>query len=260
MQRVGDVLRPMNLPKTPGEPALYPRERQASCRVCGDTGWYSLPALEPGHEMFGKALPCYQCDKGWSGMCNLARIPSGYRNAEETVRGWESLTAEQETAIALLGMVSSTPAGFLTASGDHGAILMGGTGTGKTTLAVACLQAARWVKDALYVYWPDLLSRIKASYSNAETETEAHIMHRVRAVQFLIVDDLGAGGEADTRLSLKIAEQIAENRTVDNDLWTIITTNLDNDGIAAHLSERVASRLTGRLACIPVTGPDMRGG
>lgn len=219
-------------------------------------GWLAHSA-EPGDPLFGRAFPCPECGTGRRALSAQAGVPTGYRNASDQVESWQRVSETQETAQTVLELLSRRPNGLLEASGAHGVLLCGPTGTGKTTLAVACLERARWVREAHYAYWPDLISRIKDSYGS-DTASQEQILHRPTTCQFLILDDLGAGGEIDTRLAISVAERIAEGRTTRDDMWTIVTTNLTPGQIAEHLGARVASRLTNRLACVPVTGPDQR--
>lgn len=218
-------------------------------------GWLTLE-VPIDHQLFGKAFPCPVCDVGRQSLLMRANVPHSFRTAQDNVCRWQ-LTEAQKTARTILGIMADDPTGLLTASGTHGVLLCGPTGTGKTTLAVDCLLASRWARDACYIDWSDLIARIKGSWGSDDDSEEA-ALRRPMECQFLILDDLGAGGEIDTRLAISVAERIAKARTDRDDLWTIVTTNLTPGQIAEHLGARVASRLTNRLACVPVTGPDQR--
>lgn len=254
LKPIGDLLPSGLADRIAALPPLEPKKY--TCSTCRDLGFISVE-FEVGHPLYGRAWPC-SCPRGIEAKMDRAKFPDGYRCASVQVAAWAEKTEQQKTAMTVLDIMANSQEGFRTASGWRGALLCGPTGTGKTMLAARCVERAGWVRDALYVYWPALLRAYKESYSKDDSGPSI-VLEPVLRCHLLILDDLAAGAQADTRSSIEVAEQIAEARTT-GDQWTIVTTNLTPDQIGEQFSDRVASRLCNRLGVLPVTGPDRRVG
>jgi DNA replication protein DnaC len=117
-------------------------------------------------------------------------------------------------------------------------VIAGGTGRGKTRLAAAianyCRESGRQV---MFVVVPDLLDRLRSSYSPQNPRAFDEMFEEVRSVPLLVLDDLGAQSGtpwADEKLFQLI------NYRYNACLPTVITTNLT----VSSLDPRLASRLT----------------
>lgn len=122
-----------------------------------------------------------------------------------------------------------------------GLLLRGGTGSGKTHVAVAIMkEAMRRGYSAHYANFSDLLSRIRDSYHENSKESEGALLALIDSVDLLVLDDVGAENTTDwvrDRLYLII------NRRYENARPVIITTNCEEAELEARIGPRTASRL-----------------
>lgn len=122
-----------------------------------------------------------------------------------------------------------------------GLIMEGPVGCGKSHLAVSILrEVIAKGYSGLYYNSPDLLSEIRATYSNEEGPSEDVILEELGDVDLLVLDDLGAekvSGFVLDRFYLII------NRRYENCKPIIVTTNLDQETLINRLGERIVSRL-----------------
>ncbi|SHK66131.1 ATP-binding protein [Desulforamulus aeronauticus] len=132
----------------------------------------------------------------------------------------------------------------------EGLLLQGQVGSGKTFLAccIANYVLQNSDKAVLFVIVPDLLEKIKASYSNVGNYTEYSLVEAACEVPLLIMDDLGAHNYTEWTKN-KIYNII--NHRVNQELPTIITTNLDvSDDLVKLVGERTVSRI--EQMCYPL--------
>lgn len=122
--------------------------------------------------------------------------------------------------------------------------LSGGTGRGKTHLAVAILreQIRAGHSNMLFRYIPDLILELKNTFdSGAETHiTERDIIDRYSEYRLLVLDDLGV--EKSTEYAVATLETIVDKR-LRNMFPTIVTSNLTIGEVETEISPRLASRL-----------------
>ena len=165
-----------------------------------------------------------------------ARIPQRYRQC--TFENYET-DNEQETAspaqmeawnrslvqakLNMHGFARDFPAGT-----NHGLLLMGPCGVGKTHLAVAALQeVVLRGHSGLFYDYRELLKEIQASYSADNPVTEMGILEPVLTVDVLMLDDLGS-----SKPSLWALETVGHilNTRYNANRVTLLTTNfLDGD-------------------------------
>jgi DNA replication protein DnaC len=157
-------------------------------------------------------------------------------------------------------------------------LFMGPSGVGKTHLAVAALKELIHRGHAgLFCDYRELLKEIQASYNPASESTEMKILEPIRAVEILVLDDLGASKPSDwvrDIVGIVLNARYNENRT------TIITTNyLDNpasegettrlpngklipatreDSLEQRIGTRMRSRLYEMCRTVEVYAPDFR--
>ncbi len=144
-------------------------------------------------------------------------------------------------------------------------LFTGGTGTGKTHLAVAILRGlvesgkaanyATATSQAIFVTVPDLLLTIRDAFGGDRgRQTEYDIVEKYVNVPYLVLDDLGA--EKSTEWSIATLYVIIDARYRERKP-TIVTTNLSLDRIRDLLSPRIASRLS-ESQVIKLTAKDYR--
>ncbi|MDE3136131.1 MAG: ATP-binding protein [Acidobacteriota bacterium] len=190
-----------------------------------------------------------------------ARIPARYENRdfenfdvdpydhqEPDAASWSK--SLKEARLVVESFAREYPAGS-----DHGLLLMGPCGVGKTHLAVAALKvlAARGHEGVFYDY-RDLLKQIQASYNPESQTTEMEVLEPVLKAEVLLLDDLGSS--KPSAWALETVGHILNARYNDNRV-TIITTNyLDaprsgdsgrqmvrEDILADRIGQRIRSRL-----------------
>jgi DNA replication protein DnaC len=134
-------------------------------------------------------------------------------------------------------------------------VLWGGTGGGKTHLAVAILrEIVRRGGKAFFITAAELLLEIRSTFKPNSWEDEAAVVAKYGDMPILVLDDLGAEQTtpwAITTLQLIIDRRYREERP------TIITSNLSPEQIEKQIGFRIASRLAG-MKIGEVKMPDYR--
>ncbi|AEG60104.1 ATP-binding protein [Desulforamulus ruminis] len=139
---------------------------------------------------------------------------------------------------------------FIRGEETEGLLIQGPVGSGKTFLAccIANFILQNCEKPILFIIVPDLLEKIKASYANPAYLAEHILVEAASEVPLLIMDDLGAHNYTEWTQN-KIYNII--NYRVNNQLPTVITTNLDLSGdLTKLLGERTVSRI--EQMCYPL--------
>lgn len=152
-----------------------------------------------------------------------------------------------------------------------GLLLWGSYGTGKTTLATsAVLHVASEGIPVLRIKFADLMDRIQSSYSAVQIYlrqakegdeaplTAEQIIKAAESSPFLMIDDLGdpLSGEL-TPDKRRIIHRIFEYRD-ENEMPTIVTSNLDEKSIRKQFSERTGERIFELCHKVEVTGQNLR--
>jgi len=184
------------------------------------------------------------------------------------VAGWNRSLAQAKLVVE--GFARDFPVGI-----EHGLLLMGPCGIGKTHLAVAALrQIVLRGHTGLFYDYRELLKEIQASYNPVNQSTEMGVLEPVLTTEVLLLDDLGA-----SKPSLWALETVGHvlNTRYNEKRITLITTNfLDADAAASvhpsapgrpssiedSLSDRVGKRIRSRLyemcRTIEMAAPDYR--
>jgi len=124
---------------------------------------------------------------------------------------------------------------------EVGLLFTGSVGSGKTFLAASIANELLESNfKLLFLIVPDLLDELRATFSNKSENTEYDLLDIARTVPILILDDLGAHNY--TEWSRNRIYSILNYR-MNEQLPTVITTNLDFDEIDHYLGERTCSRL-----------------
>lgn len=237
------------------------------------------------------AIPC-DCTRGDSTERALARarVPERYRHCDfdnfETDNDIENVTREQLSAwnrsLAQTKLVVERFAQEFPVNNDHGLLLIGPCGVGKTHLCVAALkEIALRGHSGLFYDYRELLKKIQDSYNAESQSTEMGVLEPVLKAEILVLDDLGS-----SKPSLWALETVGHvlNTRYNEKRVTLLTTNfLDSDGAASNgvgalpsprtagmrgpiaedsLTERVGRRIRSRLyemcRTVEVFAPDYR--
>jgi len=147
---------------------------------------------------------------------------------------------------------------------EHGLLIMGPPGVGKTHLVVALINLLVREKgvSCLFYDFQDLLKEIQNSYNNDSGTSELGVLQPIFATEVLVLDDLGArkpsAWMADT-LSHIISTRYNDVKS------TLFTTNYldvpvrkEDSSLTERISERVRSRLHEMCLRIEITGKDFR--
>ena len=136
-------------------------------------------------------------------------------------------------------------------------ILSGNAGTGKTYLS-SCV-ANRALENGNTVYYTSaykLFETLEALKFGKETVNDAEgVSKYVYEVDLLIIDDLGT--EFTTQFTSAAFFDIINSRLVSGKS-TLVSTNLDLEGINSLYSQRITSRIMGDYKAINLYGNDIR--
>ncbi len=132
-------------------------------------------------------------------------------------------------------------------------IFTGKTGIGKTFLC-SCMANALLERGISVLY-------IKASelFNQITFNRNEELKRQLYQVQTLIIDDLGIEKQTDMRYSDFL--ELLDKRNILHDRHgyaTVISTNLDPNGLLSYYDERICSRLFGNFDLIRFTGEDIR--
>ncbi len=159
-----------------------------SCSHCGGAGFVRRARLleDP---LFGRAEPC---------VCVLDETREVRRSRLERVSNLGALTRftfdafeGEGAAVSQVRAYAGKPEGWL--------VLKGPSGSGKTHLAAAIAnERIGRGEPALFMFTPDLLDGLRASYQPAEGEPGFDVLfEQVRNTPLLILDDIDAASSSD---------------------------------------------------------------
>ncbi|MEW2578399.1 ATP-binding protein [Streptomyces syringium] len=186
-----------------------------------------------------------------AGLLDAARaVPRHYRTAladHPKVVDWVRTVAETARDQAARGQVPSVTAG-------PSLLLLGRTGTGKThqaygavRLLSGCGVRTSWVVTT----GPDLYASLRPRHGvDAETE-----FRRYRDARLLLVDDIGAAkpSEFTEEINFRLI-----NHRYENELPTLMTSNVEPRDMQDRLGDRVTSRLAEMCQRVVIAGTDRR--
>ncbi len=215
------------------------------CPLCQDRG---LIISEDGE----RAIPCncmkqkrllsrFKSAKLSQSMlaCSFDQFSSKFydKNSYEPNRG----RSYYETAAIAYRQAKHFVAEAAMGNNPDGLLFTGNVGSGKTFLACCIANGLlEHGQEVLFLVVPDLLDEIRATYDHETVTTEQELLETARKVKFLILDDLGAHNYTEwTRNKL----YSIVNYRLNNQLPTIITTNLDLNELEQYLGDRTTSRI-----------------
>lgn len=230
--------------------------RAASC-ICQGVGWRA------GAD--GVAVPCPDCVRGSDTIPRrliAAGVPVEYLSF--TMADFDRLAGDQEGvqfARDAVATIIRYPEGWVAQSGRPGLFLTSREyGTGKTGLAVVLAKAL--IEQGLtvaFVVFDRFLDDLKATFAGSDPRRPGDVFGRLLRAQVLIVDDMGTG-KRDNDWRTEQAYHLFDSRLsgIGAKGLTIVTSNLDLDGIRDAYDGRVASRLDRLCFVADVDGRDLR--
>lgn len=295
--------RPLALNACSAYPCGMARE---DCPTCSGTGWKVVE--QPGSNQEARAfatqdgarvgsaagqpktvwaVPC-DCTVGdrHSRVLERARLPKRYQHCNfesfDTDLGYSGPQAAAwnrsllQAKLEVQGFARNFPVGT-----EHGLLLMGTCGVGKTHLAVAALEeiVLRGHTGLFYDY-RELLKQIQDSYNPESNSTEMSVLEPVLTTEVLLLDDLGSS--KPSHWALETVGHILNTRYNDHRV-TLLTTNFLDVPVPAapgsdaagtrnsparppspedSLTERVGMRIRSRLfemcRTVEISAPDYR--
>ena len=236
------------------------------------------------------AIPCdCTADDRVGRMLARARVPERYRHCDfenyEIDNEIENASREQmaswNRSLTQAKLVVQKFAAEFPLGNEHGLLLMGPCGVGKTHLAVAALkEIVLRGHSGLFYDYRELLKEIQDSYNPENQATEMGVLEPVLQAEILVLDDVGS-----SKPSLWALETVGHilNTRYNEKRVTLLTTNyLDAEAavngaapapnprvigmrapaIEDSLTERVGKRIRSRLyemcRTIEIFAPDYR--
>lgn len=212
---------------------------KAACQICGDRGIIlhgdtAIPCSCMEQRKLFNSFKYARLSRELIG-CSFDSFDLDYYNSgssakEHTLKAQKAVQAAKEFCYN----VPDNPH-------EIGLLFSGSVGSGKTFLAAAIANVLiEKQTKLLFLVVPDLLDELRATFDSKSETSEFDLLDIARTIPVLILDDLGAHNYTDwTRNRLYT---ILNYRT-NEQLPTIITTNLSFDDIETHLGERTCSRL-----------------
>jgi len=217
-----------------------------------------------------------------------ARVPERYRHCDfenyEADNEIEGASREQVAAwnrsLAQAKLIVQKFAGEFPLASEHGLLLMGPCGVGKTHLAVAALKdVVQRGHSGLFYDYRELLKEIQDSYNPENQATEMSVLEPVLQAEILVLDDVGS-----SKPSLWALETVGHilNTRYNEKRVTLLTTNyLDavaenaaaspsgpravgmrapsvEDSLSDRIGKRIRSRLYEMCRTVEITAPDYR--
>jgi DNA replication protein DnaC len=267
MESIGDVLKKMSIQRDTSGASTSTSTAEAVCPKCQGAGFLRLdvPVDDP---RFGEMIACECTVRDRAARNTHALIE---RSNLGPLRGktFENFVVDPtfktrapryspESAYKACVMFAKQPdrtdQEVLEAPRIEWLVLMGSHGTGKTHLAVAIANYRLDLgRPAIFIVVPDLLDRLRATFSPSSDVTYDELFETARTTPLLILDDLGA--QSSTPWAQEKLYQIINER-YNRRLPTVITTNLALDSMDLRLRSRIGDANLAELHIIKA--PDVR--
>lgn len=231
-------------------------EPQAECATCGREPMCDGTRFVPSDGERVAPCPAF-ADFDRTQRLRRAQERAGVsaRHRSCTLEGFVPPNRLAEAAVRIVAeYVASWPA---PRDRGEGLYLWGPTGTGKTHLAYAALNAlvdAPHHVEAIVVGASRLLDDLRRGYGGHPEEGE-RLVTAAKSATMLLLDDLGVAKPSDWVHEQTYA--LVDRRYTDG-LPTIITGNDRPDHLGARIGRRAASRIHEMCQIVPVPGEDVR--
>lgn len=227
------------MPREAGKSTLEIEPDVYECDRCLDKGW--VQDVNQGEGQFGETVPCDCNDRlkmrHLQNMRKYCELPSEYQ-------AW-TFNSLEDRKVAVWKAALEFSQQFANGETDEKwLVLSGENGTGKTRLAVAVVnQRLAKSQVAKYVYVPDLLRDLQASFSQRADEVHlASFEERFKVyldVPLLLLDDLGK--QRPTAFSIETMGQLIDYRLREG-LELIVTTNKKPSDLPREIADRLMDK------------------
>ncbi len=237
--------------------------KQLDCPICGGSGYV---LLEDGS---ARACECYKARtllaaRNAAGLpaalqqmtfdkFNLANYPG---NQWPTAGGGKSYL---DLAKAAFVKTKACCEAVVKGGCRRGILLQGNVGSGKTHLAAAAVNyLLEQHRDVYFLIASELFEELKKSFDgDEETKSKAwRLQQKVKRTETLIIDDLGSHNFSDWTRSVLFT---ILNYRMNEELTTIITTNMNGEQLRENLDNRLISRLIAQCEpCLLLANNDLR--
>ena len=247
---------------------------RTDCLICQGSGWKVVerttegaqalsadkPGASTGEPKMVWAIPC-DCTAGdrTDRALAKARVPERYRHCDfasyetdndienvprEQVSAWNRSLAQAKIIVQRFAQEFSP---VREVQSEHGLLLMGPCGVGKTHLAVAALkEIVLRGHSGLFYDYRELLKEIQDSYNAESQATEMSVLEPVLQAEILVLDDTGSS--KPSLWALETVGHILNTRYNERRVSLLTTNFLDSDvaanGGSAGASPRVAGMRT----------------
>lgn len=216
------------------------------CPICRGRGWVVLD-VPLGHPDFGKAFPCecklreFNATAG-ERLFRFCELPESTKE-ELTFDRFEVRPGTEEAYEAARALAEGRAEfKWLT--------LSGAVGSGKSHLGIAVvLERLKRGRLAKYVYVPDFLDQLRASFQPEAEMSYEELFGRYKDVELLFLDDLGT--EHPTSWVQEKLEQLLEHRYIRR-LELVVATNKAANELPGRIVDRLRDSRIGRVIDIDV--------
>jgi DNA replication protein DnaC len=255
---------------------------RADCSLCAGTGWKPIEVPERDTvRRVAVRCDCSQDDRLVRAL-QRARIPRRYEhcdfeNFETDVHDDHAQAPAWNKSLGQARLIVQAFARDFGPGSEHGLLLMGPCGVGKTHLAVAALKELVFRGyGGLYYDYRELLKEIQASYNPVSQTSELEVLEPVLKAEVLLLDDLGAS--KPSAWALETLGHILNSRYNEKRVTLVTTNYLDRetreraplvlptgtelpraeDTLTDRIGLRIRSRLYEMCRTVEILAPDYR--
>lgn len=255
-------------PPAPGEAAP---EEEPDAEPTDSREWPAFSATEPNGPTQAEGDEDGEAAE-WRQRMKDAGMPPRFQEAHFTRNcKWMRDAEGKQAALALAGEISSPgeDGSFFIERGGrryHSLLLSGDFGTGKTWLASATFKRILYLHQqrnpreasAMWRRFLTFVGTVQSTYGGAAQETSEDVIQRYSASDLLLLDELGdLQKDAETHDRRELITRVLNHRN-DHFRTTLITTNLDAEGLADQFGQRAFERIKEMAVFVRMKGANLR--